>query len=246
MFKCNLALILPKIFFISVFLFIFQTLSAMKPGPTLIVECPSCGAEKSLMTLVSGNSFGALLWSDGYQYAPMAPTLSPVQKCLDCESYFMLSSASYRYSEHQSDYSLETGLLSYNEIKEALIELLKTNLNPDDEFQLRLEFLYRFNDAFRDSENISIPLELIMNKEREDVDYTLFRINLKKLISLMEGESRSSLLLAELYREIGDFDKAISILQDFDSFGKEDNIMKSILLHNAEIANKNLILIDYN
>lgn len=244
MVKSNLALIPPKIFFIGVFLFIFQTLSAMKPGPALIVECPSCGAEKSLMTLISGNSFGSLLWSDGYHFAPMAPTLSPVQKCMDCKSYFMLISAPYRYSEQQSDYSLETGLLSYNEIKEAFIELLKTDLSPDEELQLRLEFLYRFNDAFRDSENISLPLELTMDKERENEDYTLFQINLKKLISIIEEQSPPSLLLAELYREMGDFDQAISVLRDFVAIGKVENIMKSLLLHNAEAGNKNLILID--
>lgn len=236
--------LLFKIFIISFFLLIFQTLEAMKPGPNLLVTCPQCKAEKSLMTIVSGNSLGALLWSDSYQYAPMAPSLSPVQKCLDCRSYFMLSEAPYRYSENQSDYSLDTGFLPYKEIKAALLELVKTDLSKEEEIQLRLEYLHRFNDAFRDSEKVNLPPQLIMDKEREEEDFGLHHINLERLISLIEGQPHHNLLLAELYRENGDFDKAVSELKDFEPFGEKEILMKYFILNNAENACSDLILIE--
>jgi hypothetical protein len=34
------------------------------PGPTLIIPCPSCGYPGKKRTLISGNTFGAELWSD--------------------------------------------------------------------------------------------------------------------------------------------------------------------------------------
>ena len=50
------------------------------------VKCPFCGTKKELMTLVSGNTFGAVYWSDNKRIAPMLPTVSPVQKCSNCGS----------------------------------------------------------------------------------------------------------------------------------------------------------------
>lgn len=233
-----------KFILLYIFLLICQGLSAMKPGPNLIVECPDCGSEKELMTIVSGNTIGALLWSDGFQYAPMLPSLSPVQKCLECNSYFMLDSTNPRYSENTSDFSLETGRLSYKEIKEALIQLLKSDLSKEDEIQLRLEYLHRFNDTFRDSENVNLPIEFLSDTEREEVDFTLFNINLNKLIDLIGNDPYFRLLLAELYREKGDFNESLLILKDYQPIDERESIIKELIRHNAENFNKEVILIE--
>lgn len=54
----------------------------MLPGNPRIVTCPFCGAQKRLMTLMSGNTIGAKYWSDNKQEAPMLPKVSYVQKFL--------------------------------------------------------------------------------------------------------------------------------------------------------------------
>ena len=50
-------------------------------GNAEIVKCPYCGTKKELINLVSGNTFGAVYWSDNKRIAPMLPQASPVQKC---------------------------------------------------------------------------------------------------------------------------------------------------------------------
>ena len=50
----------------------------MMPGNPRILICPFCGTEKQIMSLISGNTFGAELWSDNKQIAPMLPEISYV------------------------------------------------------------------------------------------------------------------------------------------------------------------------
>ena len=43
----------------------------MTPGKPQILTCPFCGAKKEIMTLASGNTFGAEFWSDNIISAEM-------------------------------------------------------------------------------------------------------------------------------------------------------------------------------
>lgn len=45
-------------------------------GNPQIVKCPFGGNEKMLMSLMSGNTIGAIYWSDNKRYAPMLPQVS--------------------------------------------------------------------------------------------------------------------------------------------------------------------------
>ena len=42
----------------------------MIPGPDQIVACPKCNGLAKYRTLLSGNTFGARVWTDGKQDAP--------------------------------------------------------------------------------------------------------------------------------------------------------------------------------
>ena len=48
----------------------------MMPGPAQILTCPYCGEKKKIMSLLSGNTFGAKLWSDNKKISPMLPEIS--------------------------------------------------------------------------------------------------------------------------------------------------------------------------
>ena len=190
----------------------------MNPGPPILVKCPKCGNDKELMSLISGNTFGSLAWSDTYQYSPMLPRLSPVQKCLHCNTYFMLPNEKPRYKEEDSgfNYSFDTGRLSFSEIKEALFLLEDSGLSKGDEIALRLEFVYRFNDAFRDFEKKSWEGKTKENKDRNETDWKLHRENLIKLISLFDITDNNRIpVIAEFYREAGMFEESISLIEGF-------------------------------
>ncbi|MGK2953559.1 MAG: hypothetical protein ACSLEZ_14410, partial [Thiobacillus sp.] len=61
----------------------------MISGPDQIIACPKCKGLSKYMTLSSGNGFGARIWSDGRQYAPMCHGLPPVVKCHHCGEIYL-------------------------------------------------------------------------------------------------------------------------------------------------------------
>ena len=190
------------------------SVKAMIPGPNLIVSCPSCGKEKELMTLISGNTFGSTQWSDLYVNAPMLPNLSPVQKCENCKVLFFLQNKNFRYEEG-NDHSLETGRLSFHEIKNALPLIKDSNLSDDEEYSVRLEILHRFNDAYREGD---VSFNNSADLFRSDEDWEINRNNLKRLIALLEFNiDLYAPLIAEFYREAGMFEECLKTLEGFNS-----------------------------
>lgn len=218
---------------------------AMIPGPPLTAECPKCGDEKKLMSLISGNTFGAVQWSDMYMHATMLPRLSPVQKCHGCGGYFLLSKAKMSHTD-DDEYSSETGRLSFEEMKEALLKLEKDSLNLEEEFALRMEFLHRYNDAFRnyDDETDEDDTEDFFWKH-SDEDKRLNHRNLMALIAMMDETDNDRLpLIAELYREAGEFEKCISIMKVYQPDSGFMRNLAEIEISKAEGNNDKIFILE--
>lgn len=180
----------------------------MIPAYCKLALCPHCGGEKEIVQIMSGNTYGAWLWSDSKQVAPMLLHVSPIQKCPTCGHYYFLEHANIKEGNTYSD---EEGWLSFDDAIEAF------NALNDDERQQRLELLtiiivWAFNDMIRDGEEPS--------QEQYEVFKTMVSNNLKQPIL-----SNNELLKAELYREIGDFDKCLAILG---KFNPEDEFLADI------------------
>lgn len=191
---------------------IFGGAYGMTPAPDLIYECPKCGAEKHLQAFKSSNTFGGTQWSDSYQWYPMQPRLSYIQKCPACGSFFLLSDADRHQSDDTSAYTADIGRLKYKEMKEALSLLNDTTLTPNQIRMIRFEFLYRYNDAFRKNDYYA-------NRDdptRSEDDLNLYKENIKELIAMADKTNQNDILIiAELYREAGDFEHCISLLKDY-------------------------------
>ncbi|MBQ5888730.1 MAG: hypothetical protein IIW77_05600 [Bacteroidaceae bacterium] len=169
----------------------------MLPGNCILASCPHCGEKKELLQLLSGNTFGAVLWSDAKQVAPMLPCVSDVQKCPACGHYFFLSEAK---TEEGDDYSFETGRLSFDESIEAFGEL---NGCSDDELEnLSVVVAWAFNDIIREKRT---PTPEQYAKFKDIISSTLEH---PKFVG-------NELLKAELYREIGEFEKCLNILSEY-------------------------------
>lgn len=67
--------------------------NVMIPGPDAVLGCPRCGALHRCGTLASGNTFGAVLWSDGWFEAPMRPLPPLVARCMGCHAFFWVARA---------------------------------------------------------------------------------------------------------------------------------------------------------
>ena len=62
----------------------------MQLGPDLFYKCPTCGACLYTHSLLSGNTIGARVYSDGKTYAPMLPEYPNLTKCGGCGTIVML------------------------------------------------------------------------------------------------------------------------------------------------------------
>ena len=184
----------------------------MTPGKPQILTCPFCGAKKEIMTLASGNTFGAEFWSDNKQIAPMLPEISLVQKCPKCGKYYIRTRQDVVYSE--KGWCFEKGTLSFGEMKEAFHQLQEQGFEDEkEEINIRMMLHHAYNDYYYRNDDTHI-----VNEE----DRKLFHENglwlIKNLIT-------DNVMKAEFYREIGEMEAAKSIL---DSIHVEDDFLKNI------------------
>lgn len=172
----------------------------MNPGLPRILICPFCGKEKEIMTLASGNTFGSVLWSDNKRISPMLPELSYVQKCPDCGKYYITERQEVKYAGE--GFCIEQGLLTYPEMKEAFVQLSQEGfLNEIEETNVRMMLHHAFNDYYYRGDD---------KKSVSDEDENLFHEN---GIWLIDNLITDSVLKAEFYREIGEFETAHGILE---------------------------------
>ena len=192
-----------------------------------IVACPFCGKKKELLSLVSGNTFGSILWSDGKHISPMLPKVSPVQKCPRCRKYYIYYKQPTQTADHES---FTTGDLSYKEWKEAFAQF-KADLTLDnwDKSLIYMRLIQAFNDHYYRG-----PAPAIYTRESvpPEEEFSYIEKIIIEFIKSTEWKYNSNLLLkAELYREIGDFSQCKQTLNTIDISCLDDyerNIFKGI------------------
>jgi len=52
-------------------------------GPDIIIQCPNSDKVIKKATLMSGNTMGGRIWSDGYSVYPMLPRSPEITRCGD-------------------------------------------------------------------------------------------------------------------------------------------------------------------
>jgi len=62
----------------------------MIPGPNLVYECPKCKRTVWRESLISGNTLGSTLFSDGKRISPMLPEFPFIVKCKECNTFYWL------------------------------------------------------------------------------------------------------------------------------------------------------------
>ncbi|MDR7332247.1 hypothetical protein [Roseateles asaccharophilus] len=66
---------------------------ATTPGPTTVIQCPGSEEIRSVPSIGSGNTFGAIFWTDGFMVAPMLPRFPAITRCTADGPIFWVSSA---------------------------------------------------------------------------------------------------------------------------------------------------------
>lgn len=179
----------------------------MIPGPEQVVACPRCEGLAKYLTLVSGNTFGARVWSDGKQIAPMLPRPPGVVKCHHCGECYWLADAkevgtipSWGDNKQKVDAAWKAAQKVEEPSEEEYYDALAKGLavNPQQETDARILAWWRSNDAFRDPGRADrTPMAAAT------------RMNLEALARLLEeGDDNNLVMKAEVYRELGEFESA--------------------------------------
>lgn len=207
-------------------------------GPTNIYKCPHCGTGKHLMSHVSYNDIGTVIWSDTYVDAPNRSDLSRVQKCGHCGKYFFIDGIQpvVLRDELYEEYGIgssEAGTLDYRESLEAMRQFEGAALSEDQRLWLRYNLLYAYNDwrtreiavvrkhlgelgdqlsGWRRewSDRLFEQLAECSSRVETEEDRRVFRENALALISHTSDDNL--LFKAELYREMGEFDRCLELL----------------------------------
>ena len=111
----------------------------MLPGPNKIIQCPFCDNKLKQRTILSGNTFGVRLWTDGKRETPMLPDRVVVSFCNNCNKYFWVDEAKTIDEVESSDkrYS-ELEYLEDLTLEQYIDAIGKINIrNEEDTFYLK-------------------------------------------------------------------------------------------------------------
>lgn len=175
----------------------------MLPGPSIIIACPHCGDLAKKESIISGNTFGATLWSDGKQIAPMLSEFPSIVFCKHCNNPFWVKDAKEvdqikdHYSDNEKYRNIDT--ITSPDFLQYYAALKIVN----DTKYIRIKMLYSFNDYYRNNKDNQITPEI--QKIHEE--------NLYELIDLFDENDINELIMkAEAYRNLGLFEKSRTLL----------------------------------
>lgn len=203
----------------------------MTPGKTYIYSCQKCGKLLTRSSLLTGNTFGSVLYSDGKRISPMNPSFPDLTKCKRCNTIFFLSDleeiGKYRFGENidpawqDAD---EAEFLSIADYQRAI----ETEIA--DELMLREHLWQAFNDRIRNGQ------EIFQDKN----DELLWEDNIRKFLSMLDiNIVNERIVLAEIHRNLGEFDECIRIITSI-----EDNSLdwlKDKFIEECRVKNRWLI-----
>lgn len=200
----------------------------MIPGPANILSCPFCGGTKEVMSLVSGNTCGATVWSDTRRDYPMLPEVSPIQECPHCHKFYFIEQAKQEYSKDpnsEMNSFMQLGKLTYPQLVRAKKQMETLSLVKMQRWILNHQIFMAFNDSFRrESEKVAFP-------PREE-DIQIYKDTIAELLDGIDQSEDYELFHAELLRESGRFEEAKGVLLKHKS--EEDKWVVDAMLKHIE------------
>jgi hypothetical protein len=173
----------------------------MIPGPDLRYKCPDCGKIHLRSSLASGNTIGAVYYSDNRCIAPMLPEFPHITKCLQCKLIFWLDSST-KTEERDSLSRDYADFLTTDEYKEALS--LGMGHDQTRETHLRMRLLWSWHEEME--RGTLLPEDVYKDPAYEE--------NIDALQKLINTNDTGGLLyFAELHRFAGRFEEAAHILE---------------------------------
>jgi hypothetical protein len=213
----------------------------MQIGESSYKQCPECG---KMIEFYPGPFFvhyyGLTEWSDGETFQEL-PSLKEtnLQRCPHCNKFYWykkkLGGLTF-YEYYEALLFFETKYSKKSLIDSIFPKLDKYYQKKQNLLYIRLCILRKFNDRIRIH---PLANHNIKNDPIPERDKIIFLENATNLINLLkELEPNNHLLIAELYRNLGLFEKSKNALNNV----KDENI-KRLLLNEINKHNRDVVII---
>lgn len=204
----------------------------MLPGPNYVYKCPKCNNLLTKGSLMSGNTFGAEIFSDGKRIAPMLPEFPNLTKCKKCDTILWLSKLKeigiYKWGDKDNsnwENANNAEFLSIEDYNRALDNGLAET--KQEEIFIRQRIWWAYNDRKRNGNNPFI----------DENDEVKWKENCEKLISLLDYSNLNQrIMIAEIKRNLGDFKSCMEIIKGIDN--DELNWLKNKVTKECELKNR--------
>lgn len=210
----------------------------MIPGPNYVYKCPNCGNLVTKSSLLSGNTFGAKRFSDGKSFATMLPGYPGITKCKKCDTIFWLNELNeigiYDWTDDSNSEWVNADKAEFLEI-EDYYSAINNGIaeNKEEELMIRKQIWWAYNDKSRKG------LE-IFNDENDELRWIE---NVKKLKTLLDqSDINQKIMIAEIHRNLGEFDQCVRIIESIDN--DDLNWLKEKFIHECELKNKRVIALN--
>ena len=193
-------------------------------GPDEILHCPHCKGELRRRTMISGNTFGAYLWSDGYMCAPMMMEMDEVVRCAHCQGIFWVVDAERSKDSPEHDWwddvpvehTVRPDLPLILRLDEAGLRKALQHLCEEDEpwkeRHLRLKLWWTQNDHYRE------PASLVKSRGKVQVSQPIpertppDRENVERLFAITGNDEDGRLAKAAILLALERFDEVPMML----------------------------------
>jgi hypothetical protein len=196
---------LPRLLLFIFVLLAPLTLPALKFAPDAIRKCPKCAELFRERRIASGNTLGAVMWTDGKLEAPMLPDEPRLVRCRKCQTLIWVKDAQIINADGRMTRKPEwKGVERPERASESdFLSFAATVGDRERERYLRTRAWWLRNDAIRRGESAASSWT---NDRKQNVE------RLKLLLDPKNPDQRMT--LAEIEREIGNFEASLKILEE--------------------------------
>ena len=241
----------------------------MLPGPPVKLTCPYCKAKKYIESLLSGNTFGGIVWSDTKHYYPMLPEPSPIQKCTTCGKYYFYEDSQppsllQRLHNRVKDYMqslyerMEESEESIEGIEDGEETLFPRNIGfgglSFEEMDAAYDSLYS-DDLPQDRKKVLLYMWLYAFNDKyngrdgksdcSNASSQLLDKQQSVILKIVNETDVSRVVYSELLRESGLFGESIAMIGDISSLSDIEAIYAKQIIEHARIGDRAVFKIVY-
>lgn len=222
-------------------------------------KCPKCEAKYSYTAMINENTAGVELWSDGFCMAPSRRDVTAFGKCSACNTFFWVAENAIEPQQDLTQIKLLENSWSIDSLGNQEIEVIKDAFRAglasttENEILLRIMMWHATNHFIRRYHSQGL-FKKIKQKFFDTAEYKnsikLYEdnislkmknlIRLANLLKLDKSENANFLILSEIYRELGDFGKALLFCHKAETSPRADPGRIAILKQHITAKNKSI------